>query len=131
MIDTSPSQTDVTLVIAAEPTMISVARTTAASLVAEADFVLDDIDNVRIAVNELVTLLIETEPVENRIHLVFALERQPDDTTTFSMIATTAGGRRPIAAAELTEQILRAVADEVTIGDDGCRLRINESRPLG
>ena len=54
--------------------MVSVARTVAASLAAEADFSYDDIDNVRIAVNELVSILVEAGPTDGQITVVFGLE---------------------------------------------------------
>ncbi len=117
---TTVAPTEVTLVIPAEPRMVSVARTAAASMTAEVDFTLDDIDNVRIAVNELVSILVESQPLDGQVTVVLALES--DDV--FAMVASVSSPRHPVVLDSISRQIVAAVADEFSVAAESCRLRV-------
>ena len=120
MTETALAPTEVTLVIPAEPRMVSVARTAAASIVVGVDFTLDEVDNVRIAVNELVSMLIEAGPVDDQVTLIFGLE----SADVFTMSASVSSPGRDIDLDPLSRQIVAAVAEEFSIGNTSCRLRI-------
>ena len=120
MSDTTLAPAEVRLVIPAEPRMVSVARTAAASMAAEVDFTLDDLDSVRIAVNELVSILVESEPLDGRVTVVFRLETADE----FAMTASVASHRHPVALDGLGHQIVAAVAHEFSVEDGICRLRV-------
>ncbi len=118
--DAAIAPAEVRLVIPAAPRLISVARTAAASIVAEVDFTLDDIDNVRIAVNELVSLLVESQPADGRVTVVFGLE----NVDTFTMEASVDSPRHSTALDPLSRQIVAAVADWFDVQPGMCRLRV-------
>lgn len=120
MSDAMLAPTEVTLVIPAIPRMVSVARTAAAGLAAEVDFTLDDIDNVRIAVNELVSILVEAEPVDGVVTMVFGLE----SADVFTMTASVVSSRRDPALDPLSRQIVAAVTADYSVEAGMCRLRI-------
>lgn len=120
MSKTTFAPTEVMLVIPAETRMISVARTAAASMAAEIDFTLDDIDDVRIAVNELISILVESEPADGQVTVVFGLE----SADVFTMKATVVSSRHSPELDPLSHQIVTAVSDEFSVDAEVCRLRV-------
>ena len=120
MHETTLAPTEITLVVPALPQMVSVVRTSAASLAAEVDFTLDDIDNVRIAVNEMVSILVESEPTDGRITVVIGL----NSIEEFTMTASVLGSKYEPVLDPLSRQIVAAVTAEFTVERDTCRLRV-------
>lgn len=112
--------TQVTLVIPAAAQMVSVVRTAAASLAAEVDFTLDDIDNVRIAVNELVSILVEAEPTDGQVTILLGLE----SADVFTMTASIVSSRYEPTLDPLSRQIVAATTDEYAVQAGVCRLRV-------
>ncbi len=66
----------VVLVIPAEHRFVAVTRVAAASLAVELDFDVDQIEELRIGVNELVSLLVERSAAGSSLELVYTI--QPD-----------------------------------------------------
>lgn len=101
----------VTLQIPAATKHIRVARTVAASIAADLDFSADRIEELRIAVDEIVSLLVEAAP-GGKVEISFQIV----DDTRIEMNASIPGGS-VIEVPPLTAQIIRAVADDVRIED--------------
>ncbi len=120
MSDTAVVPIELTMVIPAIPQMVSVTRTAAATLAAEVEFTLDDLDNVRIAVNELVSILVESEPADGNVTVKFGLE----SVDVFTMTASVSSPRRKPALDPLSRHIVAAVADAFSVEVDVCRLRV-------
>lgn len=120
MTDTVLAPTEMTLVIPAIPQMVSVARLAAASLAAEVDFTVDDIDNVRIAVNEMVSILVESEPTDGRVTVVLGLE----SADVFTMTASVASSNHEPILDPLSRQIVAAVSADYSIEAGVCRVRV-------
>jgi len=124
---------DVHLVVPAAPEYVHLARLTAAGLASRLGFSYDDIEDLRIAVDELCHLLLGPSDGDGTIRLAYSVE----DT---AMVITGEGpGGAPVSAgalggefAELSEQILAAVVDNyaVTSGDGLVRFRMVR-RPRG
>lgn len=102
----------VTISLPADTAFVALARVAAASVAVELGFSVDDIENLRIAVDELVTVLIESDPSDGTVTLVFTLE-----DAAFRMTGSVRDRRTEGPVDPLTLQILRAVVDEFEIGD--------------
>jgi serine/threonine-protein kinase RsbW len=95
----------VTLTIPAVPAMVRVARLTASSLANLADFSIDEIDDIKIAVSEVVTLLIQQGDGG-----VVTLEFGTD--AMFTIVGSTTAAALPLAQDDvaLTAAVLDAVS---------------------
>ena len=112
----------VTLILPPVATMVRVGRLTASSIASLADMSIDDIDDIKIAVSEMITLLIQSG---SRSTITLRFETTAD---AFSVEASTPSegsnlGRNDLA---LATAVLEAVADEHQIAstDDRILLRI-------
>ena len=112
----------VTLTIPPEASMVRVGRLTASSIASLADMSVDDIDDIKIAVSEMITLLIQSG-LRTAITLRFETS-----ATRFTAEASTPSdahnlGRNDIA---LATAVLDAVADdhEIAFADDRLMMRI-------
>ncbi len=102
----------VTLAIPAVTRHIRVARTVAASLAADLDFSADQIEELRIAVDEIVSLLVEGADAGSEVTVEFRIV----DDRGIEMDASLAQGSIADVPA-LTEQIIRAVVDDMRLDD--------------
>jgi anti-sigma regulatory factor (Ser/Thr protein kinase) len=107
----------VQLIVPAEPGSARLARLVAAALAADADFSVDDTEDLRVAVSELVALLVEgaVDP-DDKVTLGYRREAGSVEVT----------GQRPMpgrpdgaAPDDLALEILRVVVDEHTYEHDG------------
>ena len=96
----------VRLSIPADPRFLSAARVVAASLGAESGLSVDDLEDLRLGVNELVSCLIEAVDGNGRIDI--ELDSGDGSLTVRGEIH---GGGANAVADELTTRILEAVAD--------------------
>jgi hypothetical protein len=114
----------VTLTIPAVPAMVRVARLTASSLANLADFSIDEIDDIKIAVSEVVTLLIQQGDGG-----VVTLEFGTDDM--FTIVGSTTAAGLPLAQDDvaLTAAVLDAVSNshELTTTDELIVIRVAKS----
>ena len=105
----------VRLSVPAEPEYIRLARLTAAGLASRLGFSYDEVEDLRIAVDELCYLLLGSGRGPGVVTLTF--------TTEASGLVVRGNGtddHRRGEFAELSEQILRAIVDEYDLdGDDG------------
>ncbi len=102
----------VTLSIPAVTRHIRVARTVAASIAADLDFSADQIEELRIAVDEVVSLLVDGAESGSNVTIGF----QTIDDSRVEMHASIERGSISEVPA-LTEQIIRAVVDEMRLDD--------------
>lgn len=107
---------EVQLVMPADPEFLRLARVTAMGLASRLSFTIDEIDDLRIAIDELVFGLIGTKGRPGRVTMRYALldaGLEVRGTGTFDDGAPTPG------LSELSELILDAVADEHELVNDG------------
>jgi len=100
----------VQLIVPAEPGSARLARLVAAALAADADFSVDDTEDLRVAISELVALLVEgAEDTSEQVSLAFT--RLPDsvEITGQRALPGIVDGAHPD---DLALEILRVVVDE-------------------
>ena len=113
---------EVRLTMPATPQLLRVARLTAAGLASRLGFSFDEIEDVKIAVDELCFALVGSKGRTGSLTLVYQLadrELRIDGEGSFS----DDGGDPPPAPSELSAQILAAVVDEHDITRDGGTMR--------
>ena len=112
----------VTLTLPPDAKMVRVGRLTASSIASLADMTVDDIDDVKIAVSEMITLLIQSG---NHAMITLRFETTPDD---FVVEASTPSGAQGFGRNDLAlaTAVLDAVADEHHIAstDDRVMMRV-------
>jgi anti-sigma regulatory factor (Ser/Thr protein kinase) len=133
-VDLRTTAPDVTLRFPAEPEYVGVARLTAASVAVRAGLSIDEVDDVRIAVDEMCFILIEGADAGG---IVLRFDLQPD---VFSVTCTYEGpltgrARGPADVPALARQILASVVDhfEAHLGPDHRTLTAakRHRRPVG
>ena len=90
---------------------LSAARLVATSLGADAGLSVDDLDDLRLGVNELVTTLVDTADGASRIALEFVTE-----DSSITVAGRIDGPTRDLKPDELSVRILAAVADHYELG---------------
>jgi anti-sigma regulatory factor (Ser/Thr protein kinase) len=98
----------VRLSVPASMRYLSAARVVAASLGAEGGLDVDDLDDLRLGVNELLSLLVESSGPGARIELEFAVG---DGTISVRGTLEGAAAGQPVEIDELTRRIVDAVLD--------------------
>jgi hypothetical protein len=113
----------VTLTIPATPSMVRVARLTASSLANLADMSIDEIDDIKIAVSEVVTLLIQ-QGDGGAVVLEFGSDGM------FTIEGSTAATDLPLAQDDvaLTAAVLDAVSDSHELTTSGERIVIRVAK---
>lgn len=102
----------INLGIPASTRHIRVARTVAASIAADLDFSADQIEELRIAVDEVVSLLVDGAAPDTDVAIRF---RIVDDACIEMHASIERGSMAEVPA--LTAQIIRAVVDDVRLDD--------------
>jgi len=107
----------VQLIVPAEPGSARLARLVAAALAADADFSVDDTEDLRVAVSELVALLVEgaVDP-DDKVTLGYRREAGAVEVTGQRDLHSGIDGAAPD---DLALEILRVVVDEHTFEHDG------------
>jgi len=112
----------ITLTLPPIPTMVRVGRLTASSIASLSDMSIDDIDDVKIAVSEMITVLIQSG---SRTTITLRFETTANEFAVEASTLTPANdlGRNDLA---LAIAVLDAVADEhhVASTDDRIMIRI-------
>lgn len=101
----------VTVEIPAVPRFVSLVRVATASMAADLDPVIDDVEDLRVAVNELVGLLVEAAEGGSIVVRLWSDER------TIHVTGRCSAAARAVDPDQLTERILDATVDEYAIGD--------------
>lgn len=105
----------VQLIVPAEPGSARLARLVAAALAADANFTVDDTEDLRVAVSELVALLVEgAEDLGDTLRLAFHRNETSVEVTGARDLPTTESPAPSDGAApdDLALEILRVVVDE-------------------
>jgi serine/threonine-protein kinase RsbW len=105
----------VALTLPASGTYLAVVRTTTATLAARNDFVLDDVEDLRIAADEACAMLLADALPGTSLTCEFAIGA---DSLAMSVTARVAGGREPDRDS-FSWTVLNALADELTSRTDG------------
>lgn len=99
----------VTLTFPAAVELVRLARLVASGLAAHAGLTVDDIEDLRIAVDELCALVVQHAVVDAEVCLVFD---SSDAAMQVEVRAPAGSSGRPFALDELSGHILNAAADE-------------------
>jgi len=102
--------------IPAQLRFVSLVRVAAASLAADLDPIIDDVEDLRVAVNELVGLLVEASD-----GATVAVQMWTDERT-LHVSGRCNGPSSPVAPDQLTERILAATVDSYLISDGSFRV---------
>lgn len=106
----------VSLTLPAQTSYVSLARTLAAAMAARADLPIDQLEDIRLAVDEAVSLLISDTAESNAITCTFAQQGSALDITVSA--ATSSGATPPTTGFSWT--VLSALVDDVkATSDDG------------
>ncbi len=111
---------EVKLTMPAAPQLLRVARLTAAGLAGRLGFNFDEIEDVKIAVDELCFALVGTKGHDGDLTLVYRL--LPDALEIEGSGVFGSGAAHPVPS-ELSAQILAAVVDEHELTSDGDEIR--------
>src|SRR5438105_13529334 len=111
---------EVRLTMAAAPQLLRVARLTAAGLASRLGFSFDEIEDVKIAVDELCFALVGSKGRDGSLTVQYRLQDHQLEITGESTFAS--AGSDP-APSDLSAQILAAVVDEHEITRDGDTMR--------
>ena len=111
---------EVTLTMPAVPQLLRVARLTAAGLAGRLGFNFDEIEDVKIAVDELCFALVGTKGRDGDLTITYRL--LPDALEIEGTGAFGNGAPSPVPS-ELSAQILAAVVDEHELTRDGDQVR--------
>jgi serine/threonine-protein kinase RsbW len=114
---------EVRLTMPATPHLLRVARLTAAGLAGRLGFSVDEIEDVKIAVDELCFALVGSKGRSGSLTLTYRLGNH-ELTIDGEGVFASDGGESP-APSELSAQILAAVVDEHEITRDGDTMRFH------
>jgi len=130
-VDASPSSLSsgpVTLVVPPAASMVRVARLTASSIASIADMSIDDVDDIKIVVSEMITLLIQSG---NRSAITMRFEVIENALTVEASTPASSLdlGRNDLA---LATAVIAAVSDshEIAFVDDRILMRVVKSNAL-
>lgn len=106
---------EVRLAVPALPEYVRLARLTAAGLASRLGFTFDEVEDLRMAVDELCYLIVGPTGKEGSMTLTFAI-----DSESLHVTGSSSAGRDKAEFAELSEQILAAIVDEYDLsGENG------------
>ena len=113
---------EVRLTMPATPQLLRVARLTAAALASRLGFSFDEIEDVKIAVDELCFALVGSKGRDGNLTLIYRLREQHLEIAGEGAFSSGDGEQAPTPS-ELSAQILAAVVDEHELSRDGDTMR--------
>jgi hypothetical protein len=127
-----PTQEEVRLVVPATPEFLRLARVTATGLASRLGFSYDDVEDLRLAIDELCFALIGSKGKEGSVTLRYAMAEgalEIEGSGAFTGESAEPGEAPTLS--ELSKQILGALVDEygVFAGPDGPSFRLRKARP--
>ena len=109
--DTADESNQVEVTVPLRTDFVATLRTVAASLGADAGFSIDEIDDLRLAISEVVSSLIDSaNSPDDRVVATFDV-----GAACVGVAITTRRGERPIELDDLASSILRSVVDEYEV----------------
>jgi serine/threonine-protein kinase RsbW len=120
---------EVQLVMPADPEFLRLARVTAMGLASRLSFTIDEIDDLRIAIDELIFGLIGTKGRDGKVVMTYRLHPDGLEVEGAGHFSDPGIGSSP-GLSEFSQLILDAVADEheLETGEDGPRFRLTKRR---
>ena len=112
----------VSLTFPATTENVRLARLVAAALAAQAGFLVDQVDDLRIAVDELCTLLVVNAAPAADLAIRFEVD---DHSLRLEAATSTSTERDVVSTDELTAHILMATVDRHDIRSEGSSLRVS------
>ena len=106
----------VQLILPTTPPLLRIARLTAAGLAGRLGFTFDEIEDVKIAVDELCFALVGSKGRPGNLALTYTLDT---DELVIEGLATYEGAAPDLAPTDLSSQILSAVVDHHELHADG------------
>ena len=110
-----PTQDEVRLAVPATPEFLRLARVTATGLASRLGFTYDEVEDLRLAIDELCYTLIGTAGRRGQVSLRYLMTA---DGLEIEGIGQFDDGGFELAISDLTKQILRALVDSYRIGRD-------------
>jgi serine/threonine-protein kinase RsbW len=119
----------VELTVPADPAYVSVLRTVTASLAARRDFTIEEIDDLRIAVDEASSLLLPHASADSQLAAVFTATEN-SLTAEVSVLARSSADSAPfeIDTTSFAWMVLAALADSVTTNYGAERVSVTLSK---
>lgn len=111
-------QHEILLTIPADPEFVRVARVTASGLASRLGFSIDDVDDLRLALDELCHAVLDRAPDGAALNLRYLVSDDALEMEGTSQGALTDAVARPEAVNELSRQILTALVDEHRVWSD-------------
>lgn len=127
-----PTQEEVRLVVPATPEFLRLARVTATGLASRLGFSYDDVEDLRLAIDELCYALIGSKGKEGTVTLRYAMPSDALEIEGAGRFAGTEPGNAAPMLSDLSKQILGALVDEydVFVADGGePSFRLRKVRP--
>lgn len=123
-----PTQEEVRLVVPATPEFLRLARVTATGLASRLGFSYDDVEDLRLAIDELCFALIGSRGKEGTVSLRYAMPEGALEIEGAGRFAGAPTGNGPPVLSDLSKQILAALVDEYEVfvaggGEPSFRLR--------
>ena len=119
---TGQASEEVRLSMPAIPGLLRVARLTAAGLAHRVGFSYDEIEDVKIAVDELCFVLVGSKGRDGTLELTYSLDA---DQLAIDGVGRFHDAPAQLAPSELSSQILNAVVDHHQVGRDGDEVRFH------
>lgn len=110
------NEDEVRLVVPATPEFLRLARVTASGLASRLGFSFDEVEDLRLAIDELCFMLIGSKGRAGTVHLRYATVSGGLEVAGVGSF-TDDGIRHPLTP--FSEQILSALVDEYSVDDDG------------
>jgi hypothetical protein len=127
-----PTQDEVRLVVPATPEFLRLARVTATGLASRLGFSYDDVEDLRLAIDELCFALIGSKGKEGTVTLRYAMPEGQLEIEGTARFAEVQNGNAAPMLSDLSKQILAALVDEyeVFVGPEGQpSFRLSKKRP--
>jgi hypothetical protein len=130
-----PTQDEVRLVVPATPEFLRLARVTATGLASRLGFSYDEVEDLRLAIDELCFALIGSKGRDGTVTLRYAMPEgalEIEGRADFAGAGAGSAAGAPPSLSELSKQILNALVDEydVAVADDGLpSFRLRKKRP--
>ena len=125
------TQEEVRLVVPATPEFLRLARVTATGLASRLGFSYDDVEDLRLAIDELCFALIGSRGKEGTVTLRYAMPEGSLDIEGTGRFAGEGSESAPTLS-DLSKQILSALVDEYDVFSEGGHpsFRLRKQRPV-
>lgn len=106
---------EVRLAVPATPEFLRLARVTASGIASRLGFTIDEVDDLRLAIDELCFVLIGNRDRDGTVDLRYQIDH---DRLEVDGVASFPAGEKDLALNDFTRQILSALLDEYDVSRD-------------